>query len=83
MRQRPETASGTTFVTLEDEDGMVNVVVWRDLADRQWRILLESRLLAVEGRLEAADGVQHLIAGRLYDLSGLLGSLATHSRDFR
>ena len=83
LRQRPETASGATFVTLEDEDGMVNVVVWRDLGERQRRVLLESRLLAVDGRLESAEGVQHLIAGRLQDLSSLLGSLATQSRDFR
>ena len=83
MRQRPETASGATFVTLEDEDGMVNVVVWRNVAERQRRVLLESRLLVVEGRLESAEGVQHLIASRLQDLSPLLGSLASHSRDFR
>ena len=83
LRQRPETASGATFVTLEDEDGMVNVVVWRDVGERHRRVLLESRLLVVEGRLESADGVQHLIARRLSDLSPLLGSLSTESRDFR
>jgi error-prone DNA polymerase len=83
LRQRPETASGVTFVTLEDEDGLVNVVVWRDIAERQRRVLLESRLLAVEGRLESADGVQHLIAGRLEDFSPLLGLLDVRSRDFR
>ena len=83
LRQRPETASGATFVTLEDEDVLVNVVVWRDLAERQRRVLLESRLLVVEGRLESAEGVQHLIASRLDDFSGLLGNLATRSRDFR
>ena len=83
MRQRPETASGVTFVSLEDEDGIVNVVVWRDLAERQRRVLLESRLLAVEGRLESADGVQHLIAARLHDFTPLLGALDVRSRDFR
>jgi error-prone DNA polymerase len=83
LRQRPETASGATFVTLEDEDGMVNVVVWRDLAERQRRVLLESRLLVVEGKLESAEGVQHLIASRLDDFSLLLGSLDARSRDFR
>jgi len=82
LRQRPETASGTTFMTLEDEDGMVNVVVWQRLAQRQRRVLLESRLLAVDGVLESADGVQHLIAGRLIDLTALLGRLHTRSRDF-
>jgi error-prone DNA polymerase len=83
LRQRPQTASGVTFVTLEDEDGMVNVVVWRQIAEEQRRPLLESRLLAVEGRLESKDGVQHLIAKRLTNLSMLLGPLAAGSRDFR
>jgi error-prone DNA polymerase len=84
LRQRPETASGVTFVTLEDEDGLFNVVVWRHVAERQRRVLLESRLLQVEGRLESAEGVQHLIAERLQDLSPLLGALGgPRSRDFR
>ena len=83
LRQRPQTASGVTFLTLEDEDGMVNVVVWRDLAERQRRVLLESRLLQVEGRLERKDGVQHLLAHRLGQLDPLLGNLSTPSRDFR
>ena len=82
MRQSPQTATGVTFLTLEDEDGWVNVVVWRQLADRQRRELLESRLLAVEGRVESKDGVQHLIAERLQNLSPMLGSLQTSSRDF-
>ncbi|BCT92680.1 error-prone DNA polymerase [Lysobacter helvus] len=83
LRQRPQTASGVTFLTLEDEDGLVNVVVWRQIADEQRRPLLESRLLAVEGKLESQDGVQHLIARRLTNLSGLLGPLVAGSRDFR
>ncbi len=83
LRQRPSTASGTVFVTLEDEDGMVNVVVWPKLGMRQRRTLLESRLMMVEGHLEAADGVQHLIAKKLNDWSALLGRLDIRSRDFR
>jgi error-prone DNA polymerase len=81
-RQRPGTASGVTFLTLEDETGQVNVVVWRDLAERQRRDLLGSRLLAVYGVLERQGGVVHLIAGRLQDLTPLLGGLVTQSRDF-
>ena len=69
--------------TLEDEDGLVNVVVWRDLGERQRRVLLEARLLAVQGRVESAEGVQHLIAADLRDWTPLLGGLATQSRDFR
>ncbi|KIQ96659.1 DNA polymerase III alpha subunit [Lysobacter sp. A03] len=82
LRQRPQTASGVVFLTLEDEDGMTNVVVWHDLAERQRRELLESQLLAVEGRLESRGGVQHLIARRLENLTPLLGTLDTRSRDF-
>ena len=83
LRQRPMTAKGTTFVTLEDEDGMVNVVVWPDLAERQRRVLLTATLLGVEGRWESVEGVQHLIAKRLHDYSPLLGALDSRSRDFR
>jgi error-prone DNA polymerase len=83
LRQRPQTASGVTFMTLEDETGMVNVVVWAQVAERQRRVFLESQLLAVEGRMESAEGSQHLIATRLEDLSALLGGVATSSRDFR
>ncbi|WP_087502080.1 error-prone DNA polymerase [Pseudomonas sp. SID14000] len=81
-RQRPQTASGVTFVTLEDEHGMVNVVVWRDLAERQRRALVGSQLLKVSGRLEQENGVRHLIARRLEDVSPLLQGLDVRSRDF-
>lgn len=81
-RQRPQTASGVTFVTLEDEHGMVNVVVWRDLAERQRRALVGSQLLKVSGRLEQEKGVRHLIARRLEDISPLLQGLDVRSRDF-
>ncbi|MBH3429164.1 error-prone DNA polymerase [Pseudomonas alkylphenolica] len=81
-RQRPQTASGVTFVTLEDEFGNVNVVVWRELAERQRRALIGARLLRVSGRLECESGVRHLIAQRLEDLSHLLQGLDVRSRDF-
>ncbi|MGH8687272.1 MAG: error-prone DNA polymerase [Burkholderiales bacterium] len=82
-RQRPDTASGVIFVTLEDETGCVNVVVWRDLVERQRRELLGARLLAVEGAIERDGEVVHLIARRLHDRSALLGALLARSRDFR
>jgi len=82
QRQRPQTASGVTFITLEDEHGPVNVIVWRDVAARQWRPYLEARLLGVQGRWERVDGVSHLIAHRLFDISELLGELDARSRDF-
>ncbi|MEK6747993.1 MAG: error-prone DNA polymerase [Pseudomonadota bacterium] len=81
-RQRPGTASGVTFVTLEDETGMTNVVVWRTLAERQKRELLTAQLLIVHGVVERAGAVVHVIAGRLRDASAWLGDLVIDSRDF-
>ncbi len=81
-RQRPHTASGAVFVTLEDETGYVNVIVWRDLTERQRRELLGARLMGVEGILEREGEVVHLVAKRLTDHSALLGRLVTQSRDF-
>ena len=81
-RQRPGTAEGVVFVTLEDETGHVNVVVWRDLVERQRRELLGSRLLGVEGVLQKEGDVVHLVARKLTDHSRLLGRLNTSSRDF-
>lgn len=81
-RQRPGTASGVVFVTLEDETGTVNVVVWSRLVERQRRELLGSRLMGVDGIVERKDEVVHLVAGRLFDYSHLLGALQTESRDF-
>lgn len=81
-RQQPQTASGVTFLTLEDEFGLVNVIVWRHLAEAQRRVLLEASLLAVDGQWENVEGVSHLIAHRLQDMGQLLGALDTRSRDF-
>jgi error-prone DNA polymerase len=81
-RQRPGTASGVVFVTLEDETGYVNVVIWSRLVERQRRELLGSRLLGVAGKLQREGDVIHLIARKLTDYTRLLGSLATASRDF-
>jgi error-prone DNA polymerase len=81
-RQRPGTASGVTFVTLEDETGQVNLIVWRDLAERQRRELLGSRLLGAIGELQLEGEVMHVIAHRLIDLSRWLGALTAKSRDF-
>ena len=82
QRQRPGTASGVVFVTLEDEHGMVNVVVWPQVAQEQRKALLGATLMGVQGRWEQVDGVRHLIARDLHDLSHLLGGLRPDSRDF-
>jgi error-prone DNA polymerase len=81
-RQRPDTASGVIFVTLEDETGTMNVVVWRALSERQKPELLGARLLGVQGVIERDGEVVHLVARRLLDYSMLLGALAAPSRDF-
>ncbi|MBI3067823.1 MAG: error-prone DNA polymerase, partial [Betaproteobacteria bacterium] len=81
-RQRPSTAKGVVFVTLEDETGYVNVVVWNHLVERQRRELLGSSLLGVEGEVQREGQVVHLVAHRLVDHSRLLGRLVATSRDF-
>jgi error-prone DNA polymerase len=82
LRQRPLTASGTVFLTLEDETGCVNVVIWRRLFEKQRSDILSASLLAVDGVLESDGDVQHLIASRVYDFSPLTGGLQSKSRDF-
>ncbi|MDQ3187209.1 MAG: error-prone DNA polymerase [Pseudomonadota bacterium] len=81
-RQRPGTASGVVFVTLEDETGVINVVVWNQLVLKQRRELLNSRLLTVYGVWQCESEVKHVIARRLVDHSHLLGGLRVESRDF-
>jgi error-prone DNA polymerase len=82
-RQRPDTAKGTIFVTLEDETGAINVIVWPHVAETQRRPLVASRLLTVYGRWQREGEVMHIVAARLIDHSHLLGELASRSRDFR
>ncbi|MDQ0010585.1 error-prone DNA polymerase [Luteibacter jiangsuensis] len=82
VRQRPQTASGITFVTLEDETGQVNVIVRPKVAEACRQALLDAVLLAVDGRWQSIDGVRHLVASRLHDFSDLLPAMASVSRDF-
>ncbi len=82
-RQRPGTASGVTFVTLEDETGNINVIVWSATARAQRQPFLTSKILKVTGVLETQSGVSHVIAGRLDDLSALVNDFELSSRDFR
>jgi error-prone DNA polymerase len=81
-RQRPETAKNTTFVTLEDETGTVNVIVWPRVFDAHRRELLGTRLLTVYGRWQREGEVMHLVAMKLIDHSPLLAGLVARSRDF-
>ncbi|MEP7057704.1 MAG: OB-fold nucleic acid binding domain-containing protein, partial [Caldimonas sp.] len=86
-RQRPETAKGTVFVTLEDETGPVNVIVWASVADAQRKPLLGATLLTVYGQWQrqgdAEHPVMHLLAMKMIDHSALLQGLVARSRDFR
>ncbi len=81
-RQCPDSASGVVFVTLEDETGITQTIVWRQLAERRRRVLFTARLMAVTGKVQREGEVLHLIAERLDDHSHLLGRLVTRSRDF-
>jgi DNA-directed DNA polymerase III PolC len=81
-RQRPGSASGVTFVTIEDETGHANLIVWESVATAQRAALLESRLLEVRGKVQREGDVLHVIAQRLTNLSALLGDLVVTSRNF-
>jgi error-prone DNA polymerase len=82
VRQRPGTAKGVLFLTLEDETGNVNVIVWKSLVEQQRKEVLGAPLLGVYGIWQRQGEVRHLVAKRLVDMSALLGRLDTHSRDF-
>ena len=82
-RQRPQTAKGTVFVTLEDETGAVNVIVWPAVAEAQRKPLLAARLLTVFGQWQREGEVMHLLAVKMIDHSELLQGLAARSRNFR
>jgi error-prone DNA polymerase len=82
MRQRPPTAKGTLFITIEDETGITNVIVWPALVEKQRRELLGASLLTVYGVWQREGGVTHLVAKRVVDHTDLLGHLAVPSRDF-
>ena len=85
-RQQPQTAKGVVFVTLEDETGSVNVIVWRSTKEQFRDVVYRARLMAVYGVWQRDDesggDVRHVVAKRLEDLTPLLGDLATTSRDF-
>jgi error-prone DNA polymerase len=82
VRQRPPTAKGTVFLTLEDETGMINLVIWRHVWERFRRQLVGATALYAQGRLERSGRVVHVLPTRVEDLSHILRGLATRSRDF-
>jgi error-prone DNA polymerase len=82
-KQRPGTASGVIFITLEDETGHVNLIVWRKTAEEQRDVLLAARLMGIEGELQIEGKVIHVIVRRMINHSRLLGELMVPSREFR
>jgi error-prone DNA polymerase len=82
VRQRPGTAKGVLFLTIEDETGNINVIVWPQLVEQQRREVLNASLLGVYGVWQREGEVRHLVAKRLVDMSHLLGKLDARSRDF-
>ena len=81
-RQRPGTASGVVFLTLEDETGNINVIVWPAVQERCRQSLMTAQMLLVKGTVECREGVVHVIAGTLEDCSDHLQMLTVKSRDF-
>jgi len=88
VRQRPGSAKGVVFMTLEDEHGPMNVIVWEAIVEKYRQEVLSGKLVCVSGVTQRAQGVSHLVAKQLQDLTWLLGSLThdtdltTHSRNF-
>ena len=82
VRQKPGSAKGVMFITIEDETGVANLVVWPQLFEKQRRVVLSSGMLAIDGRIQREGDVIHVVANRLYDLSGLLGSVGDRGEAF-
>jgi len=75
VRQRPGTAKGVIFLTLEDETGVSNIVVWKKIYEVHRRAVIGGRLLRVTGNLQRADGVTHIVARKIEDISAMLERL--------
>ncbi|MFM7378481.1 MAG: error-prone DNA polymerase, partial [Erythrobacter sp.] len=76
IRQRPGSAKGVTFITLEDETGVINLVVWPDLKEKQRKVVMGARLMEVRGRVEYDDEVIHVIAAHMTDATQRLHALS-------
>lgn len=81
VRQRPGTAKGVIFITLEDETGVANVIVWRSMYEKFRRAVIAGRLLRVTGTLQRENGVAHVVAEKIEDLSTMLDALLTPAGD--
>ena len=82
VRQKPGSAKGVMFITLEDETGIANLIVWPSIFERQRRLVLTASMIACEGKVQKESGVTHVIADRLIDLSGLLREVGERDEPF-
>jgi error-prone DNA polymerase len=83
VRQRPATAKGTVFMSLEDETGLMNLIIWKRTWERCRQVAKQAVALFVEGKIERAESVIHIVPSKIDDLSHALQGLASRSRDFR
>ena len=83
LRQRPGTAKGITFVTIEDETGPANLIIRQEVWERYRRVASGANAIVAHGSLQRVEGVIHLLVDRLQDLRRILGDIASRSRDFR
>lgn len=83
VRQKPGSAKGVMFITVEDETGIANIVVWPSLFEKRRRIVLGASMMAIQGKIQREGDVVHLIARQLDDLSGDLSSLSNRNAEFR
>lgn len=81
LRQRPGTAKGVIFLTLEDETGVINIIVWRHIYETFRRAVVAGRMLRVTGRLQRSHSVTHVLAEKIEDLSGMLDALVSENPD--
>ncbi len=82
VRQRPGSAKGVIFMTTEDETGLANIVIWQNVTEKYRKAVIGSRLVVISGTTQREGQVVHLVARSVEDNTAMLGSLATHSRDF-
>jgi error-prone DNA polymerase len=75
LRQRPGTAKGVMFITIEDETGIANLIVWPSVYERQRRVILSARMLGVRGRVQREGDIVHIIAHWLTDMSDSLAKI--------
>lgn len=83
VRQKPGSAKGVMFITIEVETGPANIVVWASLFEKRRRVVLGASMMAINGRIQREGDIVHLVAQQLFDLSGDLSGLADRDMDFK